>query len=96
VTIQNLGNVIASGTLNLSLYASTSQTLDTSAATLLTAVQGHAIHILPGHSIKIRLTFQAPSNLTAGSYDLIASAASTTQPADTDAANDVAVIPTRN
>ena len=94
--IQNLGNVIAAGTLNLSLYASTSQTLNTSTATLLTAVSGRTIHILPGHSIRIRLTFQAPSNLTAGSYYLIASAASTTQPADTDTANDVAVIPTRS
>lgn len=96
LTIQNLGNVIAAGTLNLSLYASTNQTSDTSTATLLTAVSGRTIHILPGHSIRIRLTFEAPSNLTAGSYYLIASSASTTQPADTNTANDVAVIPTRN
>lgn len=96
VTIENQGNATATGTLNLSLYASPDQTLDTSTDTLLRSVSGRAIHILPDHSIRIHFTFQAPSNMQAGSYYLIASAASTTQPADTDTANDVAVIPTRS
>lgn len=96
VTIQNQGNVTASGTLNLSLYASASQTLDTSTATLLRSISGRAIHIRPDHSITIRLKFEAPTDMQAGSFYLIASAASTTQPADTDTANDVAVIPTRS
>lgn len=95
VTIQNLGNVTAAGTVDLSLYASADQTLDTSTDTLLTAVSGRAIRLLPGRSVRIRLTFQAPSDLTGGNYYLIASSTSVTQPADTNAANDVAVIATR-
>lgn len=96
VTIQNLGNVRASGTLGLSLYASSTQILNVPSDTLLTGLSGRAIHLLPGHSMKIRLTFQAPANLTPGTYFLIASANSSTQPADTNPTNDVAVIATRS
>jgi subtilase family serine protease len=95
ITIKNTGNVTASGMLEISLYASGTQTLDTSTATLLTTTNGRAIRIPPGRSIQVRVNFQAPSNLTGGSYFLIASAISSTQPADANAANDVAVIPTR-
>jgi subtilase family serine protease len=95
VTIQNLGNVAAIGTLGVNLYASTDGTLDMATDRLLTGLAGRAVHIAPGHSTRIRLTFQAPTNLTAGSYSLIAAINSTTQPADANAANDTAVIGTR-
>ena len=96
VTVKNLGNVAAGGTLDLSLYASADQTLNTAADRLLTGLSGRAIHLMPGHSMRIRLTFQTPSNLTPGNFFLIASADSSTQPADSNSANDIAVAATRS
>jgi subtilase family serine protease len=96
LTIKNVGNFVAVGSVSLSLYASTSQTLDTSAATLLANPPSRQIRILPGHSIKIRLSFWAPSALTAGDYYLIASTSSSTTLSDGNSTNDVAVIATRS
>jgi len=95
VVIQNVGNVTASGTVALSLFASSDPTLNTSSDALLTGVSGRSVHLQPGHSTKIRLIFQSPANLTAGNYYLIASMSSATQPADTNSSNDVAVIAAR-
>ena len=94
VTITNLGNVTATGDLTVSLYASSSPTLDSSAV-FLAAVPLHRISLRPGRSITVHIRFTAPANQQGGTYNLIASTVSSTQPADTNAANDIAVIPTR-
>jgi subtilase family serine protease len=96
LTIENLGNVTAIGTINASLYASSSQTLNTTTATFLASQNGRPILIGPGHSIRIRLTFQAPSTMSPGTYYLIASTSSATQPADSNSSNNVAVINTQS
>lgn len=96
VTIKNLGNVAAIGTLSLNLYASADQNLNTASDTLLTGVSGRAIHIPPGRSMHVRLTFETPSNLVPGKSYLIASADSSTQPSDSNSANDIAVSATRS
>jgi subtilase family serine protease len=93
VTIENLGNVTATGLLNLLLYASTAPTLDSSAQ-LLASMTSHMIHIRAGHSITLRLHFTAPVGMPAGSYSLIASSTSATNPSDGNASNNVAAIGT--
>lgn len=96
IVLRNTGNVTATGTVNLSLYASSNATLDAATDVLLTGLSGRSIHLKPGQSTRIRLTFQAPSGVTFGNDYLIASTTSATQPADTNAANDIAVIATTN
>ena len=93
VTIQNLGNVVANGTLDLTLYASLTPNLDTSIDQQL-AVAGHRIAIRPGRSRTFRIHFTAPADEAGGTYFLIASTMSSTTIADTNSANDVAVIST--
>lgn len=94
VTIQNVGNIPAVGTLGVNLYASTSGTLDTATDPLLTGLAGRTVHIAPGRSIRVRLTFQAPTTPAPGTYSLIA-AIDGAQVADVNASNDAAVIATR-
>jgi subtilase family serine protease len=94
ITIQNVGNVTASGTVDLSLYASTDGAIDSSSE-LLTSIPTHTIHVRPGKSITLRVTFVAPTDLSTGTYQLIASTTSNTNPADTNASNDVAVADTQ-
>lgn len=96
IVLRNTGNVTATGTVNLSLYASSNATLDTATDVLLTGLSGRSIHLKPGQSTRIRLTFQSPSGVTFGNNYLIASTTSATEPADTNAANDIAVIATTN
>ena len=93
VTITNMGNVAATGTLGLNLYASASQTLDSSAQ-LLTALTSRRISLRPGHSITLHVHFTAPGGQAGGTYNLLASIVSSTQPPDNNASNDVAVIGT--
>ena len=93
VTITNLGNVTADGTLDLSLYASTTGAID-AGSTLLASTADKAIKIKAGKSIKLRLSFKAPSDQLAGSYDLIASETSSTTTTDSNSTNDIAVIET--
>jgi hypothetical protein len=95
VTIQNLGNVTAVGTLGVNLYASPSGTLDAASDPLLTGIVGRSIRIRPGRSIRVRLSFPAPASLAPGAYSLIAAIHSATQIPDANAANDTAVIATR-
>src|SRR6202011_244077 len=95
LTIQNLGNVTAIGTVSASLYASSSQTLNATTATFLASQNGRPIHLAAWQSIRIRLNFQSPSTMAAGSYFLIASTSSATQPADNNSSNNVAVINTQ-
>ncbi|HSU66829.1 MAG TPA: S53 family peptidase [Tepidisphaeraceae bacterium] len=90
VRITNKGNVAANGAINLTLYASAADTLDPSTATAVGNLTGRAIHLAAGHSIRLLVKFAAPSDLSPGSYSLFASLTSSTQPADTNTANDVA------
>ncbi len=93
VTLTNNGNVAAGGTLGLGLYASADQTLDISDP-LLASIANRKIGIRAGHSITLHIHFVAPVNEAGGAYNLIASATSNTHPADVNAQNDLAVIPT--
>jgi hypothetical protein len=93
VTIQNLGNVTASGSISLNLFASTDPTI-ASAQQLLGSISGKRISIRPGRLLTLRVHFTAPAGEAGGTYSLVASIASSTVPADTDASNDVAIIAT--
>ncbi|HEY2587528.1 MAG TPA: S53 family peptidase [Tepidisphaeraceae bacterium] len=95
VTIQNLGNVTAAGTLGVNLYESKDGTLNTATDALMNGIAGRSIHIAPDRSIRVRLSFVAPANPAPGTYSLIAAINSSTQVADGNAANDTAVIATR-
>ena len=93
VSVGNLGNVMAAGTVTITLYSSTDQTLDAS-DTVITTIPGVKIRIKSGQSKKLHIHFVAPANLAAGSYNLIASINPLTVPADTNTANNVAVAST--
>ena len=95
MTIQNLGNVTASGTVDLILYASNGQTLDSSAQ-LLASMTGRKINLRPGHSMTVHIHFVAPAGQQGGTYNLLAGITSSTNPADTNPDNDLAVIGTRS
>jgi subtilase family serine protease len=92
VTIKNIGNVTAVGTVSVSLYAALSSTLDTTADALLAELSNRSINLAAGHSLTLHLRILAPSDEAAGSYYLIASVASATQPSDTNTANNTAAI----
>jgi hypothetical protein len=94
VTIQNLGNVTAIGTVTISLYASTSTTLDASAQ-FLTSIPLRTIHLRAGRSMTLHIHFVAPQGLPGGTYNLIAATTSATTPADNNSANDTAETVTR-
>jgi subtilase family serine protease len=93
VTIDNLGNVTAVGSLDLSLYASANGLIDTN-STLLNSLSKKKIKIAAGKSIKLTVKFKAPADLTPGDYSLIASIAPTTSISDTDTAEFNATIQT--
>lgn len=88
--LSNLGNVLADGSANITLYSSTDKTLDAS-DTVIAAIPGVKIRIKPGHSKKVHVRFIAPAKLAAGSYNLIASVDPLTVPTDLNTANNVAV-----
>ena len=94
IFLKNVGNVDAIGTVNLTLYASAHRTLDSS-ATLLPSVPGYKVRIRPGKSVKLHFRFFAPTNLTGGSYFVLASVSDSTNPADTNMADKLAAIATR-
>lgn len=93
ILVTNVGNVLADGSVSLSLYESASGALD-SAATLVANVLTHAIHLKAGHSLVFRVRFTAPLNQTPGQYSLLASIQSTTTLADTNTSNNTATIAT--
>ncbi len=93
VTITNDGNVTASGSLDLNLYASAGQTVSLS-DTLLAAITGRSFKLKAGKSLTLRVHFLAPAGAAGGTYNLIASTQSNTSPVDANASNDVAVIAT--
>jgi subtilase family serine protease len=94
LTIQNLGNVTAVGSLDYALYASLDESIDPSDLLLGSGVL-KKISIAPGRSITLHIRFKAPAGLAPGSYNLIAAVNAMTQPADSDTNNNVAVLPTR-
>jgi subtilase family serine protease len=93
LVITNTGNVTASGTLSLNLVASTDGLLDT-LDLALASIANRKIKIGAGKSISLSVKFTAPADLTAGSYDLIASISADTTTADSDSANSSATIGT--
>jgi hypothetical protein len=93
VTIQNIGNVTATGSLSLALYASLDGAVDPSDALLATSLL-KKISIAPGRSITLHIRFKAPADMPAGSYNLIAATVGVTQLSDANPANNVAVTPT--
>ena len=93
ITVQNLGNVTATGAWSVALYSSLDLALDASDI-LLTRLNLKKISLAPGQSMTVRVRFVAPANLTAGTYNLIAATFSATSTADADLLNDVAVIGT--
>ncbi len=93
ITITNDGNVTAVGALNLSLYAAAGQTVSVS-DTLLAAITGRSFKLRAGKSLTLHVHFVAPAGAAPGAYNLIASTQSTTNPVDSNASNDVAVIET--
>jgi hypothetical protein len=93
ITVTNTGNVAAVGTVDLTLLASLDSVLDASDA-ILGSLTGRSINLAPGKSATLRVRFAAPTDATPGDYQLIASVASSTTPADTDTTNDIDVAPT--
>ena len=95
VTVKNPGNSTAIGTLGLNLYASVSGLLD-GAAQLLAAIPGRKVIVHANGTVTFRVHFAAPAGKVGGTYSLLASAVSSTIPADGNASNNVAVIGTRS
>ena len=93
LTITNLGNVTAAGTLAVSLYGSADATQDAGDA-LLATLAGKRIGVKAGKTIKVTLKCVVPADVVPGSYFLIANGAPATTPADLNAANNVAVVGT--
>ena len=93
IVVQNMGNVTATGSFSLALYASLGEVLDPS-DTLLATLQLKKFSLAPGQSMTLRVRFRAPSTMAAGTYHLIAATYSATQPADSNLANNIAVTTT--
>jgi hypothetical protein len=93
ITLTNDGNVTAIGTIALQLYASDNTLVD-STAEALGKLLTRTIHLRAGHSITLHLRFAAPTDKVSGTYNLIASTTATTNPADSNPANDSAVLQT--
>jgi uncharacterized membrane protein len=92
VTIRNTGNVLASGTLGLTLYRSADATLDDADA-VLTSLPSRKIRLRPGRSVTVRVHLPAPGGADAGTGYVLASASPSTNPPDDDASNNVAAAP---
>ena len=92
--IENVGNTLATGNFSLTLYASADQVLSPATDEGLLGIS-RRVNLKPGKSMIIRIPFVAPIDKAGGSYFLIASITPSVQPADSNAANNVAVIATR-
>jgi hypothetical protein len=95
VTVKNVGNSTAIGMLGLNLYASVSGLLD-SAAQLLVAIPSRKVTVHANGTVTFRVHFVAPAGKVGGNYSLLASAVSSTIPADGNSSNNIAVIGTRS
>ena len=93
VTVQNLGNETATGTLILNLYASADGSIDSSSQ-VLTTLPNVKIKLKPGHTMTFHVRFVAPADQLPGTYGLVASIDSSTQLADANPDNDIAAIDT--
>jgi subtilase family serine protease len=93
ITVQNMGNVTATGSWSLALYASLNQVLDP-ADLFLASLYLKKITLAPGQSMTVRVHFTAPASMAAGTYHLIAATYGVTQPADNNSLNNVGVIAT--
>ncbi len=93
VSIKNVGNINASGTLDLKLYASADGVIDSNDQ-LLFSLPGRSINLKAGRAMTFKVHFVAPLGIAAGTYKLIASGVSSTSPGDTNSANDTAVVAT--
>lgn len=93
IKITNLGNVTAVGMLGVDLYAAPGTTLD-QFSQLLATVAARRINLKAGRSITIRVAFTAP-NAIGGTYNLLAAITASTQLADANSANNIAVIATQ-
>lgn len=94
IRITNLGNVTAVGTLGVNLYATAGTSLD-SFSQLLATMAARRISLKAGKSIVVDLSFTAPEQ-TGGTYNLLASIDATTQIADSNTSNNIAVIGTQS
>jgi subtilase family serine protease len=94
IKIENLGNVTAAGKYTLNLYASTDGTIDLTAV-LLTALTNRKLSIGAGKTSTIHVSFKAIEDLLGGTFDLIASLSSTSNPSDGHPANNTAVTSTQ-
>jgi len=87
LAIQNVGSAAATGTVNVKLYASADRTLDVSDDLLIAPLQ-RPVRLKSGATIRLPVHFKVPSQ--AFGY-LIAAIDPTTTPADSNAADDIAV-----
>jgi uncharacterized membrane protein len=94
LTIENKGNVVATGTVGVNLYSSEDLTLDANDP-LLAQLSDVKVRIRPGKSKRLRIRFLAPQNMTGGTYNLIASMTPSTQPVDGNVQNNVAMVATQ-
>jgi subtilase family serine protease len=94
ITLENIGNLSAVGTVTLSLYASADQTLGSSDV-LLATLPNVKVNIRPGRSLTLHVRFNAPDR-AGGTYNLIASMDALTSPLDSNPSNDLTVIGTRS
>ena len=85
--IENLGNVVAKGTVTITLTAVS--TADGSSEDVALPVT-RKVKIAVGKTIGLALPFTPPADLGAGTYTLVATITSSTTPADGDTANDTA------
>jgi subtilase family serine protease len=93
VSVQNTGNVTATGSLDLKLYASADSVIDSNDQ-LLVSLPARQINLKAGKSMTFKIHFVPPLGETPGTYKLIAAASSVTSPADTNPGNDSAVAAT--
>jgi subtilase family serine protease len=91
--VTNLGNVTANGTISVNLYASASGSIDGNSV-LLKTVTAKKIKLKVGGTLKLKLRFTAPLDLTAGTYSLLAQMTSVTAPPDSNTTNDQAIVET--
>jgi hypothetical protein len=92
--ISNEGNVTATGTATIELFASDDTTLDDTDSPLgMTVVK--KIRIRAGGFSTFAIRFVAPTGMLGGEYYVLAKVTSNTTPADTNADTDIAVGTTR-
>ena len=87
LVLTNTGSVTATGTVKITLYASSDQTVDASDTILLGPVT-KKVKIKPGKPLRLNLAFTMPAS--AIKY-VLAEAVPSTQPADASASDNVAV-----